>query len=87
VDALYGQYLAGIVPSDPVIARRSQAEMILEITVMKIDSVPVHYISKRKREGAQKRLTFSYSNQVLVSVKFMLMLSASFFYISFLQIT
>jgi len=52
-----------------------------------IDSVPVHYISKRKREGAQKRLTYSYSNQVLVSVKFMLMLSASFFYISFLQIT
>lgn len=49
MDALHEQYLAAIVPLDPVIARISQAEMIVEITVMKL--TPVHFMSKkRKRE-------------------------------------
>jgi len=36
VDGLYEQYLAAIVPFDQVIARESQAEMIMKITVMKL---------------------------------------------------
>jgi len=51
VDALYEQFLAAIVLFDPVIARRSQAEMIMEITVMKL--TPFQLISfprERKRE-------------------------------------
>jgi len=44
-------YLAAFVPFDPVIARRSQAEMIMEITVMKL--TPFQFIAfprERKRE-------------------------------------
>jgi len=43
VDALYEQFLAAIVPFDPVIARRSQAEMVMKITVMKL--TPFQFIS------------------------------------------
>jgi len=51
VDALYEQFVAAIVPFDPVIARGSQAEMILEIAVMKL--TPFQFIlfpGERKRE-------------------------------------
>jgi len=51
VDALYEQFLAAIVPFDPIIARRSQAEMVVEITVMKL--TPFQFITfprERKRE-------------------------------------
>jgi len=57
VDALYEQYLAAIVPFDPVIARRSQAEMILEITVMKL--TPFQFISCPRKERGSSKEAFS----------------------------
>jgi len=51
VDGLYEQYLAAFVRFHPVIARKSQAEMIMEITVMKL--TPFQFIAfprERKRE-------------------------------------
>jgi len=54
VDAFYEQYLAAIVPFDPVIARLSQAEMIMEITVVKL--TPFLFIScPRERKKKLKR--------------------------------
>jgi len=54
VDALYEQFLSAIVLFDLVIAKRSQAEMIMEITVMKL--TPFQFITfPRERKRGLKR--------------------------------
>jgi len=53
VNTLYEQDLAAIVPFDPVIARKSQAEMIMEIAVMKLTPFQFITFSREERRSSK----------------------------------